>query len=208
MTEESSNDWSPSALGRPDHGMVTRLLDAAARGERVAADQLLPLVYDELRRLAAARLAAEPSGQTLQPTELVHEAYLRLVGDDPRRAFEGSGQFFTAAAEAMRRILIDRARNRRRQKRGGGRGRVQIDLEAIHVEPPGEDLIALDLALDDFARHDPVGAKLVVLRAFAGLTLAEAADVLGIGRRTADRYWAYALAWLCDSLSGDSDPTR
>jgi RNA polymerase sigma factor (TIGR02999 family) len=108
----------------------------------------------------------------------------------------------------MRRILIDRARNRRRQKRGGGRRRVQIDLEAILVEPPGEALLALDLALESLARHDPVGAKLVNLRAFAGLTLAEAADVLGIGRRTADRYWAYALAWLCDSLSGESDRSR
>ena len=174
----------------------------------MAADQLLPLVYGELRKLAAARLATEPSGQTLQPTELVHEAYLRLVGHQPCRVFEGRGQFFTAAAEAMRRILIDRARNRRRQKRGGGRRRVQIDLDAILVEPPGEELLALDIALESLARHDPVGAELVKLRSFAGLTLAEAADVLGIGRRTADRYWSYALAWLCDSLSGDSDPIR
>ena len=136
MTEESSNDRSPAAPGRPDHGVVTRLLDAAARGERVAADQLLPLVYDELRKLAAARLANEPSGQTLQATALVHEAYLRLVGDDPCRAFDGRGHFFAAAAEAMRRILVDRARDRRRQKRGGGRRRVQIDLEAILDRAP------------------------------------------------------------------------
>ena len=207
MTEESSNDRSPAPPGRPDHGVVTRLLDAAARGERVAADQLLPLVYDELRKLAAARLANEPSGQTLQATALVHEAYLRLVGDDPGRAFDSRGHFFAAAAEAMRRILVDRARNRRRQKRGGGHRRVQIDLEAILVEPPGDDLLALDEALKSLAREDPVGAELVGLRAFAGLTLAEAAEVLGIGRRTADRYWAYARAWLCDALSGDSDPT-
>ena len=206
MTEESSNDRSPSPPGRPDHGVVTRLIDAAARGERVAADQLLPLVYDELRKLAAARLANEPSGQTLQATALVHEAYLRLVGDDPCRAFDGRGHFFAAAAEAMRRILVDRARNRRRQKRGGGHRRVQIDLEAILVEPPGDDLLALDLALKSLAREDPVGAELVGLRIFAGLTLAEAAEVLGIGSRTADRYWAYARAWLCDALSGDSDP--
>ncbi len=204
MTEESSNDQSPAPPGRPDHGVVTRLLDAAARGERVAADQLLPLVYDELRKLAAARLANEPSGQTLQATALVHEAYLRLVGDDPCRAFDGRGHFFAAAAEAMRRILVDRARNRRRQKRGGGRRRVQIDLEAILVEPPGDDLLALDEALKSLAREDPVGAELVGLRAFAGLTLAESAEVLGISRRTADRYWAYARAWLCDALSGDS----
>ena len=206
MTDESSNDRSPSPLERPDHGVVTRLLDAAARGERVAADQLLPLVYDELRKLAAARLAYEPSGQTLQATALVHEAYLRLVGDDPRRAFDGRGHFFAAAAEAMCRILIDRARDRRRKKRGGGHRRVRIDLEAILVEPPGDDLLALDEALKSLARDDPVGAELVGLRAFAGLTLAEAADVLGIGRRTADRYWAYARAWLCDALSGDSGP--
>jgi len=172
----------------------------------VAADQLLPLVYDELRKLAAARLACEPSGQTLQATALVHEAYLRLVGDDPCRVFDGRGHFFAAATEAMRRILVDRARNRRRKKRGGGHRRVQIDLEAILVEPPGDDLLALDEALKSLAREDPVGAELVGLRIFAGLTLAEAAEVLGIGSRTADRYWAYARAWLCDALSGDAYP--
>jgi RNA polymerase sigma factor (TIGR02999 family) len=207
MTEKPSNDRSPAAAARPDHGVVTRLLDATTRGQQVAAEQLLPLVYDELRKLAAARLANEPSGQTLQATALVHEAYLRLVGDDSCRAFDSRGHFFAAAAEAMRRILVDRARNRRRQKRGGGHRRVQIDLEAILIEPPGDDLLALDEALKSLAREDPVGAELVELRAFAGLTLAEAAEVLGIGRRTADRYWAFARAWLCDALSGDSDPT-
>jgi RNA polymerase sigma factor (TIGR02999 family) len=185
---------------------VTRVLGAVVRGEPRAAEELLPLVYDELRKLAAARLANEPSGQTLQATALVHEAYLRLVGDDPGQAFDGRGHFFAAAAEAMRRILVDRARNRRRQKRGGGHQRVQIDLEAILVEPPGDDLLALDEALKSLAREDPVGAELVGLRAFAGLTLAESAEVLGIGRRTADRYWAYARAWLCDALSGDLGP--
>ena len=139
----------------PTRCAVTRLLDAAARGERAAADQLLPLVYDELRKLAAARLAKEPSGQTLQATALVHEAYLRLVGDDPCRAFDGRGHFFAAAAEAMRRILVDRARDRRRQKRGGGHRRVRIDLEAILVEPPGDDLLALDEALKSLALEDP-----------------------------------------------------
>jgi RNA polymerase sigma factor (TIGR02999 family) len=163
---------------------------------------LLPLVYDELRKLAANRLAREPSGQTLQPTALVHEAYLRLVGKAPDRPFAGRSHFFAAAAEAMRRILVDRARDRRRQKRGGGSRRVRIDLDAILVEPPGDDLLALDEALIALAREDPVGAELVKLRAFAGLTLAEAADVLGIGRRTADRYWAYARAWICDALEG------
>jgi RNA polymerase sigma factor (TIGR02999 family) len=171
------------------------------------AARLLPLVYDELRKLAANRLAHEPSGQTLQPTALVHEAYLRVVGANPDRPFAGRSHFFAAAAEAMRRILVDRARNRRRQKRGGGCRRVRIDLDAILVEPPGDDLLALDEALNALAREDPVGAELVKLRAFAGLTLAEAADVLGIGRRTADRYWAYARAWICDALEGgDAGP--
>ena len=207
MIEESSDDRASVPLGGPDHGAVTRLIDAAAQSERAAADQLLPLVYDELRKLAAARLAKEPSGQTLQATALVHEAYLRLVGDDLSPAYDGRGHFFAAAAEAMRRILVDRARNRRRQKRGGGHRRIRIDLEAILVDPPCDDLLALDEALKSLAREDPVGAELVGLRVFAGLTLAEAAEVLGIGRRTADRYWAYARAWLCDALSGDSDPT-
>jgi RNA polymerase sigma factor (TIGR02999 family) len=201
MTQASSNDPSPVIPERPEECVVTRLLDAAARGERVAADQLLPLVYDELRKLAAIRLAREPSGQTLQATALVHEAYLRLVGDDPRRAFDSRSHFFAAAAEAMRRILVDRARNRRRQKRGGGHRRLQIDLEAILIEPPGDNLLILDDALNSLAEEDPVGAELVGLRAFAGLRLAEAAEVLGIGRRTADRYWAYACAWLCDALT-------
>ena len=131
MTQASSQDPAPLMPEGADPCAVTRLLDAAARGERAAADQLLPLVYDELRKLAAARLAKEPSGQTLQATALVHEAYLRLVGNDPDRPFDGRGHFFAAAAEAMRRILVDRARDRRRQKRGGGHRRVRIDLEAI-----------------------------------------------------------------------------
>ena len=204
MTEASRDDQLTRIHESPDHGVVTRLFEAAARGEGAAADQLLPLVYDELRKLAAARLAVEPSGQTLQATALVHEAYLRLIGEDPDRAFDGRGHFFAAAAAAMRRILVDRARNRRRQKRGGGHRRIQINLEAIPVQPPDDDLLALDEALKSLAREDPVGAELVGLRVFAGLTLAEAAEVLGIGRRTADRYWAYARAWLCDALSGDS----
>ena len=206
MTEVSSNDRSPAPPGRPDHGGVNKLVETTARSERVAADELLPLVYEELRQLAAARLANEPPGQTLQATALVHEAYLRLVGDEPDRAFDSRGHFFAAAAVAMRRILVDRARDRRRQKRGGGHRRVRIDLEAVLIEPPGDDLLALDEALESLAREDPVGAELVGLRAFAGLTLAEAAEVLGIGRRTADRYWAYARAWLCDALTGDPGP--
>jgi RNA polymerase sigma factor (TIGR02999 family) len=200
MTEVLSNDRSPAPPRRPDQGRVSRPVETTARGQRVAADELLPLVYDELRQLAAARLANEPPGQTLQATALVHEAYLRLIGDDPGRAFDSRGHFFAAAATAMRRILVDRARDRRRQKRGGGHRRVRIDLEAIRIEPPGDELLALDEALKSLAREDPVGAELVGLRAFAGLTLAEAAEVLGIGRRTADRYWAYARAWLCGPM--------
>jgi RNA polymerase sigma factor (TIGR02999 family) len=185
---------------------ATRLLNQIAEGEPDAAERLLPLVYDELRKLAAARLAREPSGQTLQATALVHEAYLRLVGNDPGRPFEGRGHFFAAAAQAMRRILLDRARDRRRQKRGGEHRRVRIDLEALLVDPPGEDLLALDEALKGLAQEDPVGAELVQLRAFAGLTLGEAAEVLGLARRTADRYWAFALAWLADALGAGDEP--
>jgi RNA polymerase sigma factor (TIGR02999 family) len=205
MNGTSSSHESPAPPGESDRDAATIALEAAARGDRAGADQLLPLVYDELRKLAAARLVNEPSGQTLQATALVHEAYLRLVGHDPCRAFDGRSHFFAAAAEAMRRILVDRARNRRRQKRGGGHRRVRLDLNNVLTDPAGDDLLALDEALESLAREDPVGAKLVGLRAFGGLTLAEAAEVLGIGRRTADRYWAYARAWLCDALSGDSD---
>jgi RNA polymerase sigma factor (TIGR02999 family) len=181
---------------------VTRILAAMDQGDRQAAGQLLPLVYDELRRLAAARLAHEAPGQSLQATALVHEAYLRLVGSNPEAPFDGRNHFFAAAAEAMRRILIDRARSRKRLKRGGGRRRVRLDLDAVLVEPPGDDLLALDEALTALAREDPGAAKLVKLHVFAGLTLAQAAEVLGIGRRTADRDWAYARAWLCDALAG------
>jgi RNA polymerase sigma factor (TIGR02999 family) len=185
---------------------VTRILSAVDRGDTAAAEQLLPLVYDELRKLAAARLAREAPGQSLQATALVHEAYLRLVGSYPNKPFDGRGHFFAAAAEAMRRILIDRARDRRRLKRGGGRRRVRIDLDALLFEPPGDDLLALDEAVTALAREDPEAAELVKLRAFAGLTLAQAAEVLGIGRRTADRDWAYARAWLCHALAG-TDPS-
>jgi RNA polymerase sigma factor (TIGR02999 family) len=147
---------------------VTRILAAIERREPDAAGKLLPLVYDELRRLAAARLAREGEGHSLQATALVHEAYIRLVGSHPEKPFDGRGHFFAAAAEAMRRILIDRARDRRRLKRGGGRRRVRIDLDALFVEPPGEDLLALDEALTALAQEDPGAAELVKLRAFAG----------------------------------------
>jgi RNA polymerase sigma factor (TIGR02999 family) len=185
---------------------VTRILAEIERGDRLAAAQLLPLVYDELRRLAGARLVREGAGQSLQATALVHEAYLRLVGGEPDRPFEGRGHFFAAAAEAMRRILIDRARDRKRLKRGGERRRVRIDLDAMLVEPPGDDLLDLDEALTALAREDPGAAEVVKLRAFAGLTLAQAAEALGVSRRTVDRDWAYARAWLCDALSGPDRP--
>jgi RNA polymerase sigma factor (TIGR02999 family) len=182
---------------------VTRILSDIERGAPQAAARLLPLVYDELRELAAQRLAHDAPGQTLQPTALVHEAYLRLIGDQPERPWDGRRHFFAAAAEAMRRILIDRARDRRRQKRGGGHRRVRIDLDTLLVDPPGDDLLVLDEALAALARVDPDGAELVRLRAFAGLTLDEVADAMSIGRRTADRYWAYARAWLCDFLDDE-----
>src|SRR5947199_9821321 len=140
---------------------VTRILGQIVQGDEAAAGQLLPLVYDELRKLAAARLAHEAPGQTLQATALVHEAYLRLVGPDPARPFDGRGHFFAAAAEAMRRILIDRARHRKRLRRGGGRRRVQIDLDNLLAEPPGDDVLALDEALTALAREDPEAAELV-----------------------------------------------
>ena len=184
-------------------GDVNRILADIERGDRQAAGELLPLVYDELRRLAGARLAREAPGQTLQPTALVHEAYLRLVGGDPGKAFDGRGHFFAAAAEAMRRILIDRARDRGRLKRGGGRRRVRLDLDALLAEPPGDDLLALDEALTALAAEDPGAAALVQLRVFAGLTLADAAGILGLSTATADRYWAYARAWLRVEIAGD-----
>jgi RNA polymerase sigma factor (TIGR02999 family) len=179
---------------------TTRLALAAETGDPQAAERLLPLVYDELRRLASRRLVREAPGQSLQATALVHEAYLRLVGGDPGRRWDGRAHFFAAAAEAMRRILVDRARNRRRLKRGGGLGRVDLDLGDVPLDAPGDDLIDLDEALTDLGREDPLCARLVALRFFAGLTQAEAAEALGLARRTADRQWAYARAWLYERL--------
>jgi RNA polymerase sigma factor (TIGR02999 family) len=191
----------------PERDEVTRILDALGRGEARAAGELLPLVYAELRKLATARLAHESPGQTLQATALVHEAYLRLVGDEPGRPFDGRGHFFAAAAEAMRRILVDRARDKARRKRGGGLARVDLDLDDVARDGPGEDLIDLDEALEDLAREDPLCARLVSLRFFGGLPLGEAAELLGLPRRTADRQWAYAKAWIFERLRRD-DPGR
>ena len=179
---------------------ITQLLDAAAAGDRRAAAQILPLVYDELRKLAAAKMAAESPGHTLQATALVHDAYLRLIGD---QQFEGRGHFFTAAAEAMRRILVNHARDRNRLKRGGGRRRVDLDRITAAAEADDDDLVELDAALDRFAEKYPVASELVKLRFFAGMTLGEAAESLNIPRRTADRYWSFARAWLAQNLSGD-----
>jgi RNA polymerase sigma factor (TIGR02999 family) len=182
---------------------VTQVLDAIARGDPHAADRLLPLVYDELRRLAAQRLAHEAPGQTLQATALVHEAYLRLVGGgDPAKPWNGRGHFFAAAAEAMRRILVENARRRRSLKRGGGLVRQNLDDLQLAAPQPAEDLLALDDALDRLAVVDPVKAELVKLRYFAGMTIEEAADALGISSATAKRSWAYARAWLYQAVGG------
>jgi len=182
---------------------VTYILAAIDAGDPQAAVDLLPLVYEELRRLAAARLAAEPAGHTLQPTALVHEAYLRLVGDGQPRDWNGRGHFFAAAAEAMRRVLINRARDKHRLKRGGRRGRVDLDALSDPATAPDADLIELDDALTRLAGVNAHAAELVKLRFFAGLTLHEAAATLGLPRRSADRLWAFARAWLVDAL----DPT-
>jgi RNA polymerase sigma factor (TIGR02999 family) len=175
---------------------VTRILDAAAAGDRVAASELLPLVYDELRKLAAARLAEEKPGQTLQATALVHEAYLRLVGPADVARWENRGHFFAAAAEAMRRILVDAARHKQTEKRGGDRQRLDLDAGALVAPEPDLDLVALDAALSRLAEHDPVKARLVELRYFAGLTGEQAAAVLGMSASAADRLWVYTRAWL------------
>ncbi len=176
------------------------MLNAIGTG-RANAEQLLPLVYAELRRLAAQRLAHEAIGQTLQPTALVHEAYLRLVGQADRRRWDSRGHFFAAAAEAMRRILVENARRKQRIKHGGERGRVELLNVDVAIEPDDhESLLALDDALEAFTMHSPDKAQLVKLRYFAGLSEAEAAQVLGISRATASRWWAFARAWLFDRL--------
>jgi len=181
---------------------LTRLADAAAAGDRQAAADLLPLVYAELRRLAAARLAGEKAGHTLEPTALVHEAYLRLVGPADAGRWDGRGHFFAAAAEAMRRILVEAARRKRRGKRGGDRVRVDLSRVSLGAAGPDADVLALDEALAQLAAEDPRKAALVRLRFFAGLSLEDAADALGISRATASRDWTYARAWLFDRLAG------
>jgi RNA polymerase sigma factor (TIGR02999 family) len=178
---------------------VTRLLDAAAAGDRQAAADLLPLVYDELRALAAARVAAEAPGNTLNATALVHEAYLRLVGD---QLFDGRGHFFAAAAEAMRRILVEAARRKAAVRHGGGRRRVPLE-DAHRIQESPEGLLDLDDALNRFAAVEPAKAKLVELRFFAGLSVNEAAAVLGVSPATAARWWEFSRLWLYAELQGE-----
>jgi RNA polymerase sigma factor (TIGR02999 family) len=181
---------------------VTRILDAMERGDARATDELLPLVYQELRLLAAQKLSQEKPGQTLQATALVHEAYLRLVGDGPQ-SWNSRGHFFGAAAEAMRRILVENARRKESQKRGGGLHRVEMEDQDIAIENAPDDLLALDAALAKLSNLDPTKAELVKLRFFAGLTLDQAAEALGISRATAIRHWSFARAWLFDRVQGD-----
>jgi RNA polymerase sigma factor (TIGR02999 family) len=184
---------------------VTHILSAIEQGDPHAAEQLLPLVYEELRKLATERLAQEKPGQTLQATALVHEAYMRLVGADEEQYFNSRGHFFAAAAEAMRRILIDNARRKHAQKRGGQVRRVELEGLEIAESPDDEKLLALEDALTRLSAKDPVKGELVKLRYFAGLTTQEAAAILGISTATADRYWAYARAWLQNEIAAALD---
>jgi RNA polymerase sigma factor (TIGR02999 family) len=182
---------------------VTHILNAIEQGDQRGAEQLLPLVYDELRRLAAQRLRQEKPGQTLQATSLVHEAYLRLVGAEKAQHWNSRGHFFAAAAEAMRRILVEQARRKGRVKHGGGRKRVELDRDLAAEVNPADDLLALDAALERFEAVDPPAAHLVKLRYFAGLTMPEAAAALDMTLRSAERNWTYARTWLRLALSGE-----
>jgi RNA polymerase sigma factor (TIGR02999 family) len=194
---------------------LTQILNDIEQGDADAADRLFPLVYDELRRLAAQKLSHERLGQTLDPTALVHEAYLRLTEagkDEAARGSDGTWanrrHFFAAAAEAMRRILVENARRKARDKHGGGRKRVSADLDALQAGEPAEELLALHEALEQFAAHDPVKAKLVELRFFTGLTLAQAAQCLDISLSTANRAWCYARAWLYAAMADDNSAEK
>jgi RNA polymerase sigma factor (TIGR02999 family) len=180
---------------------VTRILSAIEQGDAQAAEQLLPLVYDELRKLAAHHLVREKPGQTLEATALVHEAYVRLVDKDKTHHWNGRGHFFAAAAEAMRRILVEQARRKRADKHGGGRVRTDLPEDLACPERRTQDVLALDEALSRLERHDPDAARLVKLRYFAGLSHQDAAEALGINRGAADRLWALGRAWLFRQLS-------
>jgi RNA polymerase sigma factor (TIGR02999 family) len=194
-----------STLSVPLMNEVTRILSAVEQGDPHAAEQLLPLVYDELRKLAAQKLAQEQPGQTLQATALVHEAYVRLVGELADRPWGSRGHFFAAAAEAMRRILVEQARRKQSQKRGGGLQQVEFHADlpiAAPSGPPADDLLALDEALQQFEREDPLRASLVKLRYFSGLSLQEAATALNISPATTKRHWVYAHSWLYGKILG------
>ena len=181
---------------------VTRILNAIERGDAQATDELLPLVYEELRLLAAQKLSHEAPGQTLQATALVHEAYLRLVGEEPQ-SWENRGHFFKAAAEAMRRVIVDRARGRKCIKRGGGRLKVELNDALLAVEVSPEGLLLIDEALTRLAAEDPEAAQLVKLAYYGGLSVEQAGAALGVSRRSAYRHWAFARAWLYAAVSAD-----
>src|SRR5438034_8227629 len=190
---------------------VTHILSAIEQGDPRAAEQLLPLVYDELRKLARQKLAGEHPGQTLQATALVHEAYLRLVvGGEASAAREqhwkSRGHFFAAAAEAMRRILVENARRKKRIKHGGNLERVELELASLPTRMSSEELLALDDALEALKQQDPIKAQLVTLRYFGGMTIEQASEVLNISRVTAHRYWTYARAWLHQQMTGGAEP--
>ncbi len=187
---------------------LSHLLSAIEQGDPRAAEELLPLVYKELRKLAAQRLAREAPGQALQSSDLVHEAYLRLVGEDAQPAWDSRAHFFAAAAEAMRRILVEEARRKNRKKHGGGRLRIELEAADFLASEPSEDLEALDLALTKLAAEDPLKAELVKLRFFAGLTMPEIARVLKISLATAERHWTYARTWLYAELKDRGDSTN
>ena len=185
---------------------ISQVLNALENGDPHAAHQLLPLVYEELRKLAAQKLAGEKPGQTLQATALVHEAYVRLVDADHAQHWNSRGHFFAAAAEAMRRILVENARRKKRLKHGGDRERVTIELASLPTRMSSDELLALDEALEKLRQQDPVKAQLVTLRYFGGMTIEQASEVLNISRVTAHRYWTYARAWLHQQMSGGSEP--
>jgi RNA polymerase sigma factor (TIGR02999 family) len=187
---------------------VTRILSAIEQGDPRASEELLPLVYEELRQLAAQKMAQEAPGQTLQATALVHEAYLRLVDRDQMQCWDGRGHFFAAAAEAMRRILVESARRRQSLRRGGGRQRQELAEVDLRVEPPQADVLALDEALEKLARFEPQAAEVVKLRVFAGLTIDQTAQQLGTSSRSAKRNWAYARAWLRREIHEVGDELR
>jgi RNA polymerase sigma factor (TIGR02999 family) len=188
---------------------VTQILSAIEAGDRQAANQLLPLVYDELRRLASQRMTQEKAGLTLQPTALVHEAFLRLIGEQDRKKWDGRGHFFAAAAEAMRRILIDSARRRNAEKRGGGMLRCELKDDGVALEAVDcETLLSLDEALTKLAQEDADLAKLVELRYFTGLTIEETSEILGVSSRTTKRNWAYARAWLKRAIDSSGDESE